>query len=54
MPIYPYRCTECGYEFELISKMDEKRHSPMCPNCECDVTEDMVSPLNFRLVGKFS
>ena len=32
MPLYPYRCTECGYRFEKIQKVhaDPEKECPKC------------------------
>ena len=44
MPIYEYRCGDCGYEFiELvgISKHEEMR--PTCPKCKSANVEQVFS-----------
>ena len=36
MPTYDYRCTDCGAEYDLQLKIDD-RDAPLaipCPNCE--------------------
>lgn len=32
MPLYQYRCTVCGHEFELLTTID-KRDEARCPKC---------------------
>ncbi len=32
MPHYDYRCTNCGYEFELFQKMNDEPVN-FCPSC---------------------
>jgi putative FmdB family regulatory protein len=32
MPIYGYRCSACGHEFEILQKMSEKPLTA-CPKC---------------------
>lgn len=32
MPLYQYRCTKCGHEFELLTTID-KRNDACCPKC---------------------
>ena len=32
MPLYQYRCTKCGHEFELLTTID-KRNEARCPKC---------------------
>jgi len=36
MPIYEYKCPECGHKFEIITTMD-KRDEAKCPKCGADV-----------------
>ncbi|MEV3935464.1 zinc ribbon domain-containing protein [Glycomyces sp. NPDC049804] len=33
MPVYEYRCKECGYEFDKHQSFSEARLTD-CPNCE--------------------
>lgn len=32
MPLYQYRCSKCGHEFELLTTID-KRNEACCPKC---------------------
>ena len=50
MPIYEYRCDDCGHEFETIQKISE---SPLqtCPSCERDTLIKKISAAGFRLKG---
>lgn len=32
MPVYVYKCKQCGYEFEDMQSMD-KQYETNCPNC---------------------
>ncbi len=32
MPLYQYRCTKCGHDFELLTSID-KRNDARCPQC---------------------
>ena len=40
MPIYEYACNQCGEEFELLIRGDEK---PSCPGCESESLERLLS-----------
>ncbi len=40
MPIYEYRCPECGDEFEELVFGDD---APLCPKCGCDHTRRLLS-----------
>jgi putative FmdB family regulatory protein len=33
MPIYEYRCAECGERFELFLRSTAKQAGPTCPKC---------------------
>lgn len=50
MPIYEYRCGDCGHEFETIQKISE---APLtrCPACEHEALSKKVSRAAFRLKG---
>ena len=49
MPIYEYRCPECGHEFEKMQKVDAP--VPECPDCESSEVEKKVSLSSFQLTG---
>ncbi len=50
MPIYEYRCDNCGHEMEAFQKVSE---DPLrrCPSCEADALRKRVSAAAFRLKG---
>lgn len=50
MPIYEYRCGNCGHEMEAIQKISD---DPLvrCPHCEQDALVKKVSAAGFRLKG---
>lgn len=43
MPIYEYRCTECGEAFELFLRSVTQKATPTCPKCESSKVEKAVS-----------
>jgi len=50
MPIYEYRCGDCGHELEAIQKMSD----PVlvsCPGCSHDALKRLISAPSFRLKG---
>ena len=51
MPIYEYRCDNCGHELETIQKISE---SPLklCPACSTEGLRKKISAAVFRLKGK--
>jgi putative FmdB family regulatory protein len=50
MPIYEYRCDNCGHELEAFQKLSE---GPLvtCPQCSKDALVKKVSAAGFRLKG---
>ena len=50
MPIYEYRCDDCGHEFETIQKISE---DPLkeCPACQQSALVKKISAAGFRLKG---
>lgn len=48
MPIYEYRCSECGNDFERIQKINAP--APACPKCG-KATERRVSLSSFQFNG---
>ena len=49
MPIYEYRCQECGQEFEVIQKFSDEPLS-QCKSCNGSVSK-LISQTSFRLKG---
>jgi putative FmdB family regulatory protein len=43
MPIYEYRCNECGDLFEKMVKFSDADILPACPKCESKDTRKMLS-----------
>ena len=50
MPIYEYRCQDCGHELEKLQKMSD---APLveCPACGKAALKKLVSAAAFRLKG---
>ncbi len=40
MPMFEYRCTRCGHEFEELVFGDK---TPVCPACHAEATEKLIS-----------
>ncbi len=49
MPIYEYRCPNCGHEFEKLVKFSDP--PPPCPECGHPETAKRVSQTTFHLKG---
>lgn len=50
MPIYEYRCDNCGHELEAFQKLSEDK-LVTCPECKMDTLIKKVSAAGFRLKG---
>ena len=50
MPIYEYRCAECGEEHEVLQKVSEPPLS-VCPACGKPALQKMLSAAGFQLKG---
>lgn len=50
MPIYEYRCGDCGHEFETIQKISEDPLT-VCPACNENALVKKISAAGFRLKG---
>ncbi len=50
MPIYEYRCSECGFQKEYLQKMSD---APLttCPQCGKATFAKMLSAAGFQLKG---
>ena len=51
MPIYEYKCQNCGHYFEVLQRISEKPLSA-CPECKENKLKKLVSAPNFRLKGE--
>ena len=50
MPIYEYRCAECGFQDEYLQKVSEARLT-VCPSCGKSTFEKQLSAAGFQLKG---
>jgi putative FmdB family regulatory protein len=51
LPLYPYRCKECGHRFEKIQKFGAKQEK-VCPKCGGALERTLTAPsLNFKGAG---
>ena len=50
MPIYEYRCPDCGHQFEAIQKMSDDPIS-VCPECGKEQVKKLISQTSFVLKG---
>jgi len=50
MPIYEYKCKECGHKFEVLILCNEDPKL-RCENCRSLNLEKIISHTNFKLNG---
>jgi putative FmdB family regulatory protein len=50
MPIYEYRCAECGHQEEHLQKVSERPLSA-CPSCGKRAYKKLLSAAGFQLKG---
>ena len=50
MPIYEYRCENCGHEFDTLQKVSDEPLT-VCPKCNESALVKKVSAAGFRLKG---
>lgn len=51
MPLYPYRCTQCGHRFEKIQHFDSEPETK-CPKCGGALERLLTAPgLQFKGAG---
>jgi len=51
LPLYPYRCTKCGYKFEKIQSFSAEPETE-CPKCKGELERPLTAPgLHFKGAG---
>ena len=50
MPLYNYKCTKCGHEFEGIARYSESATKP-CPECEQIAEKQVSATENVKFTG---
>lgn len=50
MPLYEYRCDECGHVFDDLRGFNEP-DPEACPKCEASAVTRLISGGNFQLKG---
>ena len=53
MPLYEYRCSDCGHSFEKMVRFSDAPQLPECPHCHSPQTEKKLSTIaaSFSSVG---
>ena len=50
MPIYEYRCADCGFQDEFLQKLSEPQMT-VCPSCGRESLKKLLSAAGFQLKG---
>lgn len=50
MPIYEYRCPDCGHQFDALQKISDDPIS-LCPECGGESVKKLISRTSFSLKG---
>lgn len=50
MPIYEYKCDDCGSKFEVLKRISENRNEK-CPECNSKKVKRLISTGGFILKG---
>jgi putative FmdB family regulatory protein len=50
VPIYEYRCLECGFQDEYLQKVSEPQLT-VCPTCGKETFKKLLSAAGFQLKG---
>ncbi|MCD6026036.1 MAG: FmdB family transcriptional regulator [Solimicrobium sp.] len=50
MPIYPYRCDECGFSKDILQKISDPLLT-VCPSCGAPALKKQVTAAGFQLKG---
>ncbi|MCL4562409.1 MAG: zinc ribbon domain-containing protein [Chloroflexi bacterium] len=43
MPLYEYRCSQCGHIFEKMVRFSEANIPPECPICNSRLTQKQIT-----------
>ena len=43
MPVYEYKCTQCGVKFEILRGITSTNEAVKCPSCGAEKPERLLS-----------
>ncbi len=53
MPIYEYRCKDCGHDFTIIESLEEHEVArPTCPDCGSSRVERVIGSVHVQTSKK--
>jgi putative FmdB family regulatory protein len=51
MPIYTYKCKKCNSTFDFLSGVGQGVETPVCPKCQSDEVEKILSSFSVKMGG---
>lgn len=54
MPIYDYRCNDCGTTYDIFHKVREVAEDVICPSCNSVHHTRLIGAPSFSMAGKVS
>jgi putative FmdB family regulatory protein len=51
MPIYDYKCSDCGKTYDVFHKVREIKEDVVCPTCNSTVHVRLISAPSFSMNG---
>jgi putative FmdB family regulatory protein len=51
MPLYEYRCENCGEEFEVVQPVSFRAEDTVCPRCRAAKATRLMSSFASKIVG---
>lgn len=52
MPIYDYRCSDCGKTYDVFHKVREVKEDVVCPHCHSSAHLRLISAPSIRVKGR--
>lgn len=52
MPIYDYRCNDCGKTYDVFHKVREVAEDVVCPSCGSVQSTRLIGAPSFSMTGK--
>ncbi|MBZ0199769.1 MAG: zinc ribbon domain-containing protein [Ignavibacteriaceae bacterium] len=54
MPVFEYRCTECGAKYDVLHKSAKSIENVTCPKCNSANSKKLFSTFNSAADGTYS
>jgi putative FmdB family regulatory protein len=54
MPIFEYKCNDCGKKFDVLHKSSTNLEEVVCPNCQSKNSKKLLSAFSATISGSAS